>query len=234
MTDRIILKNRAKNRLAETGSSPMKITIVYLLISFVVSIIVSKLNEPVSKWFLNAVDFYEYKGIIPKITPLIIPSYIFIIVLETLMRVVNVGYLSFALGIARRKNVRLENLGDGFNCFWKFVGIFFLTWIFILLWSLLFIIPGIIASYRYRLAYYIALDHPELSPLECIRESKRLIYGYKFDFFLLDLSFLGWYILGSLTFGIVLIFKLPYIEVTYALFYQELAYSGAGGNGQYI
>lgn len=234
MTDRIILKKRAITRLSETDSSPMRITVVYLLISFVVSIITSRLNEPVSLWFLNALDFYHYQGFAPKISPVIVPSYMFIIVLETLMRVVSVGYMSYALGVSRKKTVRLENLGDGFFSFWKLVAIFILTWIFILLWSLLFIIPGLIAMYRYRLAYYIALDHPELGPLECIRESKRLIDGYKLELFILDLSFLGWHILGALTFGIALIFKLPYIEVTYALFYQELAYPSISGNGQSI
>jgi uncharacterized membrane protein len=212
----------------------MQITVVYLLISFVVSIIIGKLNEPVTTWLLNALDFYHYKGFAPKISPLIIPSYMFIIVLETLMRVVSVGYMSYALGVAHRKPVGLENLGDGFYRFWKLIAIFILTWFFILLWSLLFIIPGIVAMYRYRLAYYIALDRPELSPLECIRESKRLMHGFKLDLFMLDLSFLGWHILGSLTFGIALIFKLPYIEVTYALFYIELASPESSGNEQTI
>lgn len=224
MTDRITLKNRAYQRLSETSSSPVQVTLVYLLISFVVNIIVGKLNEPVSVWLLDALDFYQRLGFTPHIKPLIIPSYVLIILLETLMRIISVGYMSYALGISRKKTVRLENLGDGFYRFWKLIAIFFLTWIFVIAWSILLVIPGIIASYRYRLAYYIALDRPELSPLECIRESKRLMRGYKMDLFILDLSFLGWYILGSVTFGIALIWKLPYIEVTYALFYQELAF----------
>lgn len=75
-----------------------------------------------------------------------------------------------------------------------------LTGIFIFLWSLLLIIPGIIAAYRYRMALYLLLDNPNMSVYQCIRESKRMMVGHKAELFVLDLSFLGWYILSAVPF----------------------------------
>ena len=96
--------------------------------------------------------------------------------------------------------------------------------IFIALWSLLFIVPGIIAMYRYRMAYYILLDDPDKGPLQCIRESKELMRGHKKELFFLDLSFIGWEFLITISAGILGIWILPYIYTTYAMYYNDLAY----------
>ena len=99
-----------------------------------------------------------------------------------------------------------------------------LSGIFIFLWSLLLVVPGIIAAYRYRQAIYILIDHPEMSVLECISESKRLMKGHKWELFVLDLSFIGWMILSAPpVLGLfVSIYTTPYTGLTYALYYEAL------------
>ena len=86
--------------------------------------------------------------------------------------------------------------------------------LYLSLWSLLFIIPGIIKSYSYMLAELISLQHPEMTASECITESRRLMDGHKMNMFVLRLSFIGWDLLCILTFGIGYIFLNPYIQQT--------------------
>ena len=102
----------------------------------------------------------------------------------------------------------------------------FLMMIFVSLWSLLFVIPGIIMAYAYSMAVYVSYDNPELTSLEAIKESRRLMNGHKWDLFVLDLSFIGWILLCCLTFGIGFFFLAPYIETAHAEFYRELVKGG--------
>ena len=94
--------------------------------------------------------------------------------------------------------------------------------VFIFLWSLLLIIPGIIKSYSYAMTPYILVDKPELSANEAIEESMRLMSGHKFDLFYLQLSFIGWFILALLTAGIGFLWLTPYYNSTVASFYLSL------------
>ncbi len=94
--------------------------------------------------------------------------------------------------------------------------------IFTILWTFLFIIPGIIKSFSYSQTYYILRDHPELTPLEAITKSREMMNGYKWKYFLLNLSFIGWIILSIFTLFIGLLWILPYIGTANAAFYDEL------------
>ena len=94
--------------------------------------------------------------------------------------------------------------------------------IFVFLWTLLLIIPGIIKGFAYSLVPYILVDKPELSANEAINLSMKMMKGHKFDFFWLCLSFIGWILLAILTFGIGLFWLMPYMYTAYAAFYQDV------------
>jgi uncharacterized membrane protein len=94
--------------------------------------------------------------------------------------------------------------------------------VYTFLWSLLFVIPGLVKSYAYSMAGYIKNDNPDLTPGACIAESQDLMRGNKMKLFLLDLSFIGWYLLGSLCFGIGTLFVLPYHQMARTVFYETL------------
>jgi len=94
--------------------------------------------------------------------------------------------------------------------------------IFIFLWSLLFVIPGIIKFYAYKASEYIAYLHPEYSWKECLDKSSELMNGNKGRLFLLHLSFIGWYILAAMTFGIGFIFLIPYVKAAETEFFIDL------------
>lgn len=94
--------------------------------------------------------------------------------------------------------------------------------IFIFLWSLLLFIPGLVKSFAYMLTPFILVDNPELSANEAINLSQKMMKGHKFDLFFLELSFLGWILLGILTLGIGYFWLMPYIYASVAAFYQDV------------
>lgn len=94
--------------------------------------------------------------------------------------------------------------------------------VYIFLWSLLLIIPGIIKAYAYRMVPYILADNPNIGVNEAITLSNEMTRGHKFDMFVLDLSFIGWYILGSIALGIGVLFVMPYENATNAELYLVL------------
>ena len=99
-----------------------------------------------------------------------------------------------------------------------------LKFLYIFLWSLLFIIPGIVKSYSYYLAEFISREYPEKTAKECLDESRKLMDGKKMDLFLLDLSFLGWHILSVLTCGVLYVWVLPYMYQTIVVFIDKNIY----------
>lgn len=103
--------------------------------------------------------------------------------------------------------------------YFKKLALCLLSGLFTALWSLLFIIPGIVYLYKIRFAYAIMAEHPELSPMEAINLSKRMTDGHKGELFVLDLSFIPWILLEIVTLGIVSIYFLPYKNTVDALYY---------------
>ena len=118
-----------------------------------------------------------------------------------------------------------EMVGDQFNVFSKYgryLGTSLLMTLYILLWCLLLIIPGIIMGYAYAMTPYITNDRPDLDAADCIHESRVMMKGYKWKLFCLDFSFIGWAILCIFTLGIGFLWLQPYIEASHAKFYEEL------------
>ena len=126
------------------------------------------------------------------------------------------------LNVANGNKPEAKDAFCGFDDFWSAFKVSFLVGLFTFLWSLLFIIPGIIKSYSYRMAMYVLAENKGKSALACINESKEITNGYKADLFVLDLSFIGWSLLCCVTFGIALIWVMPYIQTTYVNAYNSL------------
>ena len=136
---------------------------------------------------------------------------------------IEFGYCAYLITVTRNKDSDFGKLLSGFNRFGDVCITGILKWLFTGLWSLLFVIPGIVKSYSYAMTMYIMQDHPELSGNDAITKSRQMMDGHKFDLFILDLSFIGWYLLGALPFGILIIFYVePYRQVTRTNFYEQL------------
>ena len=137
------------------------------------------------------------------------------------------GLVRYFMKSARDESPAIENLFDGFSDFVGNFCLYFMMNLFLVLWSLLFVIPGIIKSYSYSMAFYIKNDHPEYSWKECIDESRRMMDGHKFDLFCLQLSFIGWALLCILTVGIGYLWLVPYMQAATANFYDSLVVTPA-------
>lgn len=123
----------------------------------------------------------------------------FVTVLTALVSgVLGAGFALYCMAVRRGERAEFLTLFDGFSFVGKIIGLSIVTAAFTFLWSLLFVIPGVIAAYRYRFAMYNLLEDPELGILEALDMSKRQTDGYKGQLFLLDLSYLGWGLLASL------------------------------------
>lgn len=115
---------------------------------------------------------------------------------------------------------------DGFRIYGKAVGTMFVKELYVFLWSLLFIIPGIIKGYAYSMVPYIIYENPNLTPNQAIKMSEKMTDGYKGDLFVFYLSYIGWNLLSAITGGLVgLLYVNPYIGVAHAGVYEELKWN---------
>jgi len=161
--------------------------------------------------------------ILPIVTGIMVVAVIYIIVVMIIGGAVTLGLCKFNLELVDKKNPQFTDL---FSCFDRFGAGFcvqFLRGLFTFLWSLLFVIPGIIASYRYAMAAYILAEHPGMTASEAIDASKQMMAGNKWRLFCLEFSFIGWDILCIFTLGIGFLVLNPYKEAAYAAFYREIS-----------
>ncbi len=135
------------------------------------------------------------------------------------------GYVIFSLSILRSENAKFKQLFDGFNNFWKAFVTGLLVGLFTMLWTLLLIIPGIIATYSYAMTFYILADDSSIGAMEAISRSKKMMDGNKWNLFCLGCRFIGWGLLCILTLGIGLLWLLPYIQISTTKFYDDIKLS---------
>ncbi len=137
--------------------------------------------------------------------------------------VVSLGYAKFNLNIVDGKEVSVSTLFSQFDRFGEGFCMKLLMNIFITLWSLLFIIPGIVKSYSYSMAPYILAENPHLSANEAITKSRQLMDGHKSELFYLDLTFIGWNLLSLFVPVVGGPLVSAYIEASRAAFYREIS-----------
>ena len=224
--DRIQLKTDAKLSMRMANPHPVLVTLIYWIIIFAVNMVVSLFSSFLSVFTAlfsdSAVGGLYAFGLF---FPLLLISLIFSAVFSLL----QIGYTGYTLRVINRQPAGISDLFAYARFFLKAWGLCIMIGIFVFLWSLLFVIPGIVASYRYCQAAYILAENPEKGIMECINESKAMMFGHKMDRFILDLSFIPWYLLSSITCGIASIYVTPYQSLTNAAYYNSLKY----GNNWY-
>jgi uncharacterized membrane protein len=146
-------------------------------------------------------------------------------IVSFLLSPIMIGCAWSFLELARSRSVSIEQIlspSASFSDYLKSLGLILLIRIYSFLWTLLFIVPGIIKSLSYSQSYYLYKDHPDYTPNQLITESRRIMNGYKWNYFLLILSFIGGFILCLLTLGIGLIWLIPYVNTSLAVFYTKI------------
>ncbi len=134
----------------------------------------------------------------------------------------SLGLAIFSLAISRNQEAKLEQIFQGFNRYGTALGTYLLMALFTLLWTLLLIIPGIIAALSYSMTYFILVDDENIGANDAIDKSKKMMDGYKWKLFCLGLRFFLLALLCILTLGIGFFWLFPYMQVTYAKFYDDV------------
>lgn len=132
------------------------------------------------------------------------------------------GAATFSLSISRGKEASVEQIFQGFNRFTTALGAYLLMILFVLLWMLLLIIPGIIAALSYSMTFYILSDDVTIKAEDALKKSKAMMDGYKLKLFYLDLRFFLLALLCILTLGIGFLWLIPYVNITMAKFYDDI------------
>ena len=177
LIDRRRLKEETRELLRTAQVSPRGMTALYLGILLVLSLVNTLAGSAGSDGILST----------------------FVSILTNLMSsVLAAGFVLYCMAIRQGQRAEYLTLFDGFSFVGKVIGLNILIAVFIFLWSLLFIIPGIIASYRYRFALYNLYENPDIGILDALNMSKRQTRGYKGQVFMLDLSYIGWNLLSTL------------------------------------
>ena len=173
------------------------------------------------RWGMLALVFFIYSLIMAACAAL---SYVVVgaVAVLLLSGQLMLGFTMVCLAVSRRQGASLSKLFEGFSRFGDSLVLFLLMDIFIFLWSLLLIIPGIIKMYSYSMSWFVLHDRPDLTGNEARKRSMYLMRGHKWRLFCLDFSFLGWYLLSALTLGILAFWITPYHMTARAEFYQEL------------
>ncbi len=263
------MKAQAKSLMRNSKPKPVYVTIVYVIILMAFAVLSYKLvGEPVAKAYatvMGNMGLYDANGLLRPDAYDILQNFDYSAFSDALMRegptpmarlldlllsaveaVIGAGFIIFTLRTIDGSGASYWNLFDGFAMFFRIIWLYIVELFFISLWSLLLVFPGIIAMYRYRMAIYLLLEHPEMSVMDCIRESKRLMKGHKWELFVFDLSFIGWTLLigfidglgaslGIELFGVSflgyigLVFFLPYRQLSLSLYYRQLSAVPASG-----
>lgn len=156
-----------------------------------------------------------------------------LVVSVLLVSVIAVGYAKFNLDLVdRQQEAKIGSLFAYFPNWTTAVCARVLQILYIVLWYLLLIVPGIMATYSYAMTEFILAEHPELSASEAIAKSKQIMQGNRWNLFCLDFSFIGWRLLSVLTLGIGYLWLQPYMNAARASFYREVSRGAFAQNPQ--
>ncbi len=143
------------------------------------------------------------------------------LILSFVIAPLSVGVYVYMLNFVRKKSYNIQDLFSQLKNFIPIILITFLVSLFISLWSILLIIPGIIVALGYSMVVYLIADG-SIDVWGTLKKSKDMMKGFKWDYLVFNLSFIGWIILGALTFGVAFIYVIPYINIANTLYYEEL------------
>ncbi|MDE6996369.1 MAG: DUF975 family protein [Oscillospiraceae bacterium] len=231
MRDRVGIKMQAKDIMRGARTSPYLVTLILLAITFVLNKIVEMVEfgslfysyaftqqylDLIASGDLNALD--ALIAAMPENTT----GVFFLSTLVSLFTIVlNGGYFIYCMGIRQGLRMPCASLADGLSVAGKLIWCWIQVSVRTFLWSLLLVIPGIVAAYRYRFAYYNLLTDASLSAGDAIRLSCQQTQGFKLELLILDLSFTGWALLASLTMGLLNIWLTPYMTLCDLGYFEE-------------
>lgn len=232
MLNRGEIKAEARVIMGRARVSPYLVTLVVMIIGFVLER-VQMLVQFGSPFFSTTYVIECYQAALSGDTAALeqiiasLPTrtgtgfFFFSILISLFTLILNGGYYIYCMGIRRGAVMPCSTLADGLGVAGKLIWCSIQMGVKVFLWSLLFWIPGFVAMYRYRFAYYNILTDASLSAGDAIRLSCQQTKGMKGQLFVLDLSFIGWALLSALTFGLLGIWLTPYMTLCDLAYFEE-------------
>ena len=229
--DRTLLKQDARERMRRYQPNPIVIGLIVFLLTWVLqylSMSVLGLNFEIEiprQPFTTAEEAISFiydmqEQMLAHFHPGAF-AVILAAALSLMNTMVSVGNMIYSLHVVREEKADYGNLLDGFAIFVRVIVLSIMEALIVSALAMLFVIPGLIFAYRYRQAMYLLIDHPDRSPIECLRASGAMMKGHKWELFVLDLSFLGWMLVQWLLSPFA-IWLMPYQSLTYANYYRTL------------
>ena len=207
-------------------------SVVVAALMFFLATVTSALTRARSESILQNVGFEPLHKMAPNeimiITGIVIVGYMSIIVAAVLVKIIcanalEVGGCFFFRNNVEKGSAEIALIREGFSDYAHVFVTLLLRDVFLVLWFCLGFFPGLVKNYSYKMVPYIVKEYPDLSEIEVITLSRRMMDGNKWHAFLLDVTFLGWFLAGNVTFGIIsVLWLLPYYENTMAALYLEL------------
>lgn len=214
-------KIRARMIMATTRPHPCLVTLALLAFGWITSYLVQIIGGSpflIDLYALSEGDIANIFVFDPSnISP--IPT-AFWIIFQILNLLLSFGYTGYTLLTVRAQPSGFGNLLDGFGVAWRAIVLTVLTDVILAIGFMLLVVPGIVLTYCYSMSSKILMDHPDWSPIRCMRESRLMMRGHKWALFRLQLSFIFWILLTL--FPGVSVFVKPYISLSETIFYQNL------------
>lgn len=211
------LKFDAKNKMREAAVNPYVVTLIMGVILMVLSGV-----QFILDFWGNIIGTGSSVNT-GEASTYIVSSLVFFVIYLVISTILQFGYSSYCLKVANRDgSMSYGDLFSSVRYLLKAIGLTLMISVFVLLWCILLVIPGIIAAYRYSQAIFIMVEDPNKGIMQCIHESKEMMAGHKMEYFILELSFFFWMLLGGVTCGLAYIYVYPYMTVTFANYYNQL------------
>lgn len=213
--NRALLKQDAKDAMSMANPHPVLTTLIFLVICTVAAFIPNIITGTfgITGAVLNSESVIMFGGLV---------SLLITIIIVLLLCAVQFGYIVYSLKVFKHEDTGINELFAYFPMLLKIIGLALWMGLFMWLWSCLCIIPGIIAGLRYSQAFFILAENPDKSIRECVNESKELMSGRLWEYFVLQLSFILWILLTCVTCGLAGLYVQPYKQITNAGYYLSL------------
>lgn len=215
------IKLRARGLMQTTRPHPCLVTLVLLVLTWLINYLAQRIGGQPLLIDLDAVEALDIQNMV-RIEPSnmeFIPTTL-LLIFQLVVIILSYGYNTYLLHAVRGEPSGYGNLLDGFGIAWRAVVLTLLVDALVTVASVALIIPGIVLAYAYSMASFLQIDHPDWSPIRCMRESRIMMRGHKWDLFVLQLSFIGWNLIATIPFFAV--FVKPYVSLSETIFYEQL------------
>lgn len=228
MWSRFDLKSRARQQMHLIYWPLVLVSLIFAVASLqmatpVLQVSLNRLSDSLNNTYYYMTPYFLQRFLRMFAVALGSASLLGLVLRVFLLAPLSVGCQRYFLTSLEREDSYRSLLHNFGPYYWNTVDVMFFRSLYIFLWSLLLLIPGVIKSYEYRLVPYLLAEHPDMPRRDALRISQELMQGEKWNAFVLDLSFLGWDLLGLITLGLVSLFYVgPYQNLTYAAFYTAV------------